>query len=1814
MAFANPSGDFIIDVRATTVRTGTLFVGQGGVVTETFDVGGGITSGESVDAPIVQASENINLINGDENNGYVLTSDSSGTGTWKTKLWKTNDDPELRDGPSTDGIIFTDDDITKIGFGTSTPDEKLNIVTTTAGEGAQIGNLKSGVWLGNNNHAALIHSNLKTEANSYGLKLEQNGAVHLNSKNNIQMRIDNSYVVNILSDGKVGLGVSTPTENLHVADNVLIEGNLTVNGNTTTVNSETLSVTDPLIQLATGTINDLNDIGFYGNYLNFGVTTYTGLYRDSSDNGLWKLFENVTTTPTSVIPTGGNLAKLRLDAIEIETGITFDTTSVISHNNFTLAGYNGSDYIDNVFFKNTGRIGLGVTAPDSILHIDSGDIIINTGNIGIVGTGSIGIGTINPPTTIYSNTTDSHKIPAGTTLERPSDTSQGHIRYNTLLNHFEGYGHSLNTGITGWIPLNNVVTDNDHDTKIIADLNDNDEDILRFYTDGTERMKIGITGNMAIGITVADSPISLTIYNSDALGLPSGNNDDRPSNPLGGYFRFNKQLGIFEGHNGSVWQSFTSGVNDLDGDTFLTAEFSEDEDGFRFIVADNLHSVFDVNGNIGVGITVPDTMLHLQRSDASTLPLVKIENTDPNGDSSIMFINTDNTFVLGTDATDGSFRIADGDTLENTNRFTILSNGYIGLGITNPSSFLDIKTDLYDSNSETAVNIRGSLLRIGDETTNSTQTNGLGIKFYDDSVSHASLKYDSSNNKFLFGTSTSSEYLALDGTSSLSIDNINTRIGVGTDTPRSELHLHEESATGTPRLQFTNSDTTATDDTQGFMIEIDGNEDAYIWNYETKDIFFGTDNTTRMIIESTGNIGIAQSSPQHLLDINGTTKTIDLIVDGDLTINGTFTTIESSTLEVDDSLIFLSKNNLSDILDIGFAGQFLSTGVSKYSGLFRDADTNYFRLFTDLEVKPTTYVDTSHGTYTKAKLEIKTLDTENIDYPSNLEIRNTGSSEPRFIITSNGNVGIGVTSSNPLVSLQIDKTDAIKIPKGTTAEQPTGVQGYIRYNTTLNRFEGFGAGSEWGSLGNVIDIDEDTYITAQIDLDTEDDTLRFYTQGAQQMSILPNGFTGIGTALTPTHPFHVNYTNSGDWAAKIENTSTIFIGNTGGQALCVNSGVASSNTTYAVQVKNTSINPLFQINNSGKIGIGVAPAILSNPEPKLLEVATTTAGAGATFGNGFIGVFISDINTTTFSHIDFSGTAGSFAIKQKNDGETNLNSATSKTIIFSIAGTEKMTLGSNGYLGIGDNDPLVPLQVLGKDEDYTAIFDSFDSESTVSIAHDNGTGILIESGVTSGTSFDVQRSGTSILRVFNDNNGTVGIRTDTPSTELLHIYTTTIDEGALIGNAKIGVATEVNTYAQFAHTGASTQFNYALKQNTDGYTHLNSSSTQDISFRNNNVEIAVLKPSGRFGIGTNDPNKPLHVQGDARIVGDLTVVGDILYEGPSVENLFFQDSLIKLASDNTVTDLIDIGFYGVYGDEGSATYTGLFRDATDKKWKFFTELEEEPSTAVTTSDLTYADGFLAVGDLDINNILYVSNNIGVGITNPTISLQLETSDAILIPKGITIERPTVGVTDGYFRYNSENKNFEGYSNGRWESFNKILSDLDKDTRIEPEFSDDEDKLRFFTAGNQTMVLDSSGRLGIGVSTPTEFLEVNGNAKATTFITVSDKQIKTNIKILDPNVCLNNIKQIDVFEYNFTEKYLKSTGVDNKKYQGLIAQDVEKIIPTAIEYSSTVVGDEVISDFRSINQNIIISQLLGAVKALTTKVENMQEKINLLKIK
>lgn len=73
-----------------------------------------------------------------------------------------------------------------------------------------------------------------------------------------------------------------------------------------------------------------------------------------------------------------------------------------------------------------------------------------------------------------------------------------------------------------------------------------------------------------------------------------------------------------------------------------------------------------------------------------------------------------------------------------------------------------------------------------------------------------------------------------------------------------------------------------------------------------------------------------------------------------------------------------------------------------------------------------------------------------------------GSSTNLFYDSANVRLGVGTNA--PAVTAALVGTDAMLIPKGTTAQRPAGTSGFVRYNSTTTKFEGYGA-SSWGALG-----------------------------------------------------------------------------------------------------------------------------------------------------------------------------------------------------------------------------------------------------------------------------------------------------------------------------------------------------------------------------------------------------------------------------------------------------------------------------------------------------------------------------------------------------------------------------------------------------------------------------------------------------------------------------------------------------------------------------------------------------------------------------
>ena len=84
--------------------------------------------------------------------------------------------------------------------------------------------------------------------------------------------------------------------------------------------------------------------------------------------------------------------------------------------------------------------------------------------------------------------------------------------------------------------------------------------------------------------------------------------------------------------------------------------------------------------------------------------------------------------------------------------------------------------------------------------------------------------------------------------------------------------------------------------------------------------------------------------------------------------------------------------------------------------------------------------------------------------------------------------------------VKIGGTNSLIVPSGTTTERIDDVEGAVRYNKTKKIFEGYSE-SGWDSLVGVQDADQDTYITAETSVGSDEDLLKFYTAGLEILTI-----------------------------------------------------------------------------------------------------------------------------------------------------------------------------------------------------------------------------------------------------------------------------------------------------------------------------------------------------------------------------------------------------------------------------------------------------------------------------------------------------------------------------------------------------------------------------------------------------------------------------------------------------------------------------------------------------------------------------------------
>lgn len=174
-----------------------------------------------------------------------------------------------------------------------------------------------------------------------------------------------------------------------------------------------------------------------------------------------------------------------------------------------------------------------------------------------------------------------------------------------------------------------------------------------------------------------------------------------------------------------------------------------------------------------------------------------------------------------------------------------------------------------------------------------------------------------------------------------------------------------------------------------------------------------------------------------------TANTIDVL--GDLFVHGNTVTLDTQTVLIEDNILVIASNNVADIVDLGFAGQYNNGANTLYAGIVRDATDEKFYLFKDYPLEPPTSTLTGFDTSTMTatlfgNFEATTLTSLN----STLENTTANNVTVNTISAVNGTID-NLTSSNAVIENLTANT--------ATANLIVLSGGEVSYNTANSELE-----------------------------------------------------------------------------------------------------------------------------------------------------------------------------------------------------------------------------------------------------------------------------------------------------------------------------------------------------------------------------------------------------------------------------------------------------------------------------------------------------------------------------------------------------------------------------------------------------------------------------------------------------------------------------------------------------------------------------------------------------------------------------------------
>jgi hypothetical protein len=709
----------------------------------------------------------------------------------------------------------------------------------------------------------------------------------------------------------IGIGTKTPTAQLHTVGSIRFEG-LTVNN----------SLNSVLAVDGNGNLfwKDMSNSNSNAWFLNGNTITASHFFGTTNSEDIRIRTNN---TQRAVITSAGLLGLgVTAPAAQLHTNGTVRFEGLINNdvsNRMVSIDNNG-----NLFWRDAASVvgttawllnGNNATSSSFLGTTGNEDLRIRTNNIQravLTTNGSFGLGVTTTTAQLHTNGTIRFEgVTNNNTFQRLAlFDNNGNLFYRDLASLQSNFW-SL-TGNTGTNPATNF-------------LGTADNNRLVFRTNNTEKMTILANGNIGIGVTnpltqlhISNSPGTMTGFPYEAVVIER-NGDMKlgvfcshpsPVGPSGGgvgvslgYSNFTNPAGRYPGYE----MQFGA----LSNSSFFL-RFASIERNAAGTVVNALANVMvlDNNGNVGINLGTPAGAPNLPTAKFHTIGTLRHEGLAAGSGNPLVIDANGNVFV-GTAGSSNAWNLTGnaatnpatnflGTTdnnrfvfrTNNTEKMTILADGSVGIGLSNPSSPLHVYSPLTDNQLFLSGAAPSTRYFQGTDWLTSLYHARIGLATGNANYVTTSSPGDfivqaMDNSNLIFGAGVA----AGNGLERMRIT-ASGNVGISTLNPTAKLHTngtvrHEGLAAGS-----------------GNPLVIDANGNVFIgtagasnaWNLtgnaatnpatnflgttDNNRLVFRTNNTEKMTILANGNVGINNTSPASSLEIN------NAIPDDHLRING----------------------------------------------------------------------------------------------------------------------------------------------------------------------------------------------------------------------------------------------------------------------------------------------------------------------------------------------------------------------------------------------------------------------------------------------------------------------------------------------------------------------------------------------------------------------------------------------------------------------------------------------------------------------------------------------------------------------------------------------------------------------------------------------------------------------------------------------------------------------------------------------------------------------------------------------------------------